>query len=157
MRWEDRAVRAGRGRRNAAIALAFALAAAAIAGCGGSGQGSAKPAPDRCVDGWNEDSTALSFGRHVYNTHESHRAEVALLEAEGGNPNVPAGRICAVVFAVPESDIEYGAVGLVVTDLGWASMQELARDDQATLDRIQGEASSATNATLFPDGQLDPD
>jgi hypothetical protein len=137
--------------------MALALAVAATAGCGGSGPGSAAPAPGRCVDSWNEDSTALSFGRHVYDTHESHRAEVALLAAGDGNPNVPAGRICAVVFAVPESDVEYGAVGLVVTDLGWASMQELARDDQAALDRIQGEAASATNATLFPDGELDAD
>jgi hypothetical protein len=36
-------------------------------------------------------------------------------------------------------------------------MQELARDDQGALERIQGEASGATNATLFPDGQIEPD
>jgi hypothetical protein len=125
--------------------------------CGAAAGGSGAPAPERCVDSWNGESTALSFGRHVYDTHESHRAEVVVLTAEDGNPNVAARGACAVIFAVPESDVEYGAVGLVETDLGWASMQELAREDQEALDRIQSDASSAVNATLFPDGELDAD
>jgi hypothetical protein len=145
-----------RGRRGIAT-FAAVVAAATSGGCGASGGSSAAPAPDRCVDSWNGESTALSFGRHVYDTHESHRAEVAVLKSEDGNPNVAAGGGCAVIFAVPESDVEYGAVGLVETDLGWASMQELAREDQEALNRIQSEASSAVNATLFPDGELDAD
>lgn len=132
------------------------LAAAAASGCGAAGGSSAGPAPAECVRSWNAEATSLRFGRHVYDTHESHRAQVGMLAAADGNPNVAAGGACAAIFAVPESDVEYGAVGLVETELGWASMQELARDDQGELERIQGDASSAANATLFPDGSLEP-
>ncbi len=125
-------------------------------GCGAAGGSSASPAPAECLKSWNAGEISLRFGRHVYDTHESHRAQVGMLEAVDGNPNVAAGGACAVIFAVPESDVEYGAVGLVETELGWASMQELAREDPEELGRIQGEASSAANATLFPDGSLEP-
>jgi hypothetical protein len=134
-----------------ALLLAALLPAA---GCGAAAE-SAEPAPQRCLDSWNADAGAQRFGRHVYNTHESHRAQVAVLTAAEENPNVPAGGACAVIFAIPESDIEYGAVGLVETKLGWASMQELARDDGEKLSAIQAAASGAVNAGLFPDGTLE--
>ena len=59
-----------------------------------------------------------------------------------------------MIFAVPEWDREYGTVGLVMTDYGWASMEELALD-QATLDEIQSTAAESVNAALFPDGALE--
>ena len=62
-----------------------------------------------------------------------------------------------MIFAIPASDKEYGIAGLVETNLGWASMQELARTDPAALEQIQADASEAANATLFPDGSLAPD
>lgn len=131
------------------------LAAAALGGCGAD-QGSVAAVPSECLERWNAEASSQSFGRHVYNTHESHRAQVAMLEPVDANPNVEAGGACAVIFAVPESDIEYGYVGLVTTDYGWASMQELAREDPTALDGIQSEASAAANATVFPDGKLAP-
>lgn len=77
-----------------------------------------------------------------------------MLKPAAPGSNVAAKGACAVIFAVPEWDVEYGYVGLVETDLGWASMEELARGDVTTLDRIQADASAAANATLFPDGKL---
>ena len=67
-----------RGRRGIGVLVAMAAAVTCV-GCGASGGGGAAPAPDRCVDSWNGEDTALSFGRHVYDTHESHRAQVAVL------------------------------------------------------------------------------
>jgi hypothetical protein len=142
-----------RGGGRTALAALVAVVVAGV-GCGSGGE-TAAPAPERCVDSWNADEGALRFGRHVYNTHDSHQAEVALLQAADGNPNIAAGGDCAVIFAIPESDIEYGTVGLVVTKLGWAPMQELARDDEDALFGIQADASGAVNATLFPDGTID--
>jgi len=113
-------------------------------------------APSECLESWNAESTPQRFGRHVYDRHGSQQAQVALLQPADPNPNVAARGACAVIFAVPEWDPEYGTVGLVVTDYGWASMEELAVGDQATLDGIQDAAAESANASLFPDGKLDP-
>lgn len=68
--------------------------------------------------------------------------------------NVRGSSTCAVVFTVPESDPEYGDVGLVVTRFGWASMTELARGDSERLKRIQDSARVEPNAAVFPDGTV---
>lgn len=136
--------------------MALALALALMLGGCDAGQGSVAAAPSECLESWNAEASSQSFGRHVYNTHESHRAQVAKLEPVDPNPNVAAGGACAVIFAVPESDIEYGYVGLVTTDYGWALMEELAREDPTALNHIQADASVAANATLLPDGKLAP-
>ena len=131
------------------------LAGLAASGCG-SGESDVAAAPESCLREWNTDSVATNFGRHVYDTHEAARAQVAVMKPVASTANIDAAGACAVVFAVPASDGEYGDVGLVVTDFGWAQMRELARDDEAELERIQGAASAAANATLFPDGTLEP-
>jgi hypothetical protein len=137
------------------IGAALLLLAVASAGCGGSASEVAA-APEACLEDWNTDSVATNFGRHVYDTHESARAQVAVMKPVASTANIDAAGACAVIFAIPESDGEYGDVGLVVTDFGWAQMRELARDDEAELDEIQEAASGAANATLFPDGTLEP-
>jgi hypothetical protein len=137
-------------------AKAMLLLAVVVPGGCGATETSVAVAPSECLESWNAESTSQTFGRHVYDTHESHQAQVALLQPADPNPNVDRSGECAVIFAVPEWDLEYGAVGLVMTDFGWASMQELARDDQAALNQIQGTASESVNATLFPDGKLEP-
>ena len=113
--------------------------------------------PAGCLESWNADDTAERFGRHIYNSHDTRRTQVGMFEAVSPNPNVPSGGACGVIFAIPASDKEYGIAGLVETNLGWASMQELARTDPAALEQIQADASEAANATLFPDGSLAPD
>lgn len=131
------------------------VAAWLLSGCGGE-RDSVAAAPAECLESWNAESTSLTFGRHVYGTHESHRVQVAQLEPVDPNPNVDEDGACAAIFAVPESDSEYGLVGLVETNLGWASMEELAREDPSALDQIQADASAGANATLLPDGKLEP-
>lgn len=133
--------------------IALLALAASAAGCG-AGSADVPAAPTACLESWNEDGTAERFGLHIYRRHESRRAQVAIFEAVEPNPNIPPKGACGVIFAIPESDREYGIAGLVETDLGWASMRELARTDTAALERIQGDASDAANATLFPDGSL---
>jgi hypothetical protein len=114
-------------------------------------------APAECLESWNAESIPQRFGRHVYDRHESKQAQVAMLEPAGTDANVDRRGACAVIFAVPEYDREYGTVGLVLSDFGWASMEELALDDEAALKEIQATAAEAANATLFPDGKLEAD
>lgn len=149
-----------RGRRRLKLLPALGLAAAAtlaLSACGGDASGSdAVPVAEDCLQSWNAESASLTFGRHVYGTHQSKQAQVTLLEPAEDALTVGGDEACVVVFAVPESDYEYGDVGLVVTKLGWASMRELAPSDQTRLKQIQREATEAPNANLFPDGTLDP-
>ena len=149
--------RALRGRRASATAVIALALTAVLAGCGGDGEEpAAVPVAEDCLRSWNTESASLTFGRHVYEDHQSKQAQVTLLEPSKGAVSVSGPEACAVVFAVPESDVEYGDVGLVVSKLGWVSMKELARGDSARLDQIQREATAAPNANLFPDGSLDP-
>lgn len=148
-----------RGARRAALALAVSLL---VAGCGGNGESGAvaadaPPVADDCLASWNSQTASLTFGRHAYGEHDSRQAQVTVLETGRGAPNVKGKETCAVVFAVPETDYEYGEVGLVVTRFGWASMRELARGEPRLLEEIQREATAAPNANLFPDGSIDPD
>ena len=138
-------------------AVAAAALGLALAGCGGSEEASSSVAvPEDCLRSWNSEQTAVSFGRHVYETHDTRQAQVALLTPTRQSLNISGPEACAVIFAVPESDYEYGDVGLVVTRFGWASMQELARGDQIELERIQREATASPNVNLFPDGTIEP-
>ena len=146
----------GRGRAFRVWALAVVLTFA-IAGCGGGEGGASSVAvSEDCLESWNAEQTSVNFGRHVYTTHDARQAQIALLEPAGESLNIEGTEACAVIFAVPESDYEYGDVGLVVTNFGWASMQELARGDQIALEEIQREATENPNVNVFPDGTLEP-
>lgn len=140
--------------------LPAAAAAALLAGCGEGGEAAATeapPVPEDCLASWNGEAASLAFGKHVFNTHGSARAQIDLVEPAGNAINIKGDEACAVIFAVPPSDYEYGDVGLVVTTFGWASMRELSRGDQAPLLELQEQATEAPNATLFPDGTLGTD
>lgn len=134
--------------------MAAVIATVLLVGCGAEKEPVAS-APAQCLEDWNAQSTSQTFGQHVYDTHDSRRVQVAVLKPVTPTPNIDEEGACAAIFAVPESDYEYGYVGLVETDLGWASMQELARDDPTAQDEIQADASAAANATLLPDGKLE--
>ena len=138
------------------IAISMLLLATAAGGCGAD-EAPVAAAPKACVESWNDVPRSQRFGRHAYDAHESAQAEVARLEPLDPGSIVDERGACAVIFAVPEWDAEYGAVGLVMTPLGWASMEELGRDDPAELERIQEAAAAGANATLFPDGGLEAD
>ena len=147
------AVSRARRRHTRRVVAGLAVAALIASGCGGgSGADTASvPVPEDCLRSWNAEVTSKNFGRHVYVAHETKQAQLALLEPEGDALNI-RGEACAMIFAVPESDAEYGDVGLVITRFGWASMQELARGDQIALEELQREASLNPNVNVFPDG-----
>jgi hypothetical protein len=151
----DRDVGSGR-RRGWTPAVPILVGLALQLGCGGGETASSSPPiPHDCLQSWNSERASLEFGKHVYGEHRSKRAQVALVEPARGSFNVGGDETCAVVFAVEESDPEYGDVGLVVTKFGWASLRELARGDAGRLNALQREATEAPNANLFPDGTLD--
>ena len=141
-----------------ATAIALAAGLLGLTGCGGDGSGSASasaPAvPEDCLRSWNTESSALTYGQHVYTTHRAAQAQVLMVEPSQGSINIKAEAACAVVFAVDRSDYEYGDVGMVVTTFGWASMRELARGDAGRLAELQDAAYAAPNVQLFPDGTL---
>jgi hypothetical protein len=140
--------------------IGIASVAGALAGGGGEGAGAAAtevPAvPTDCLESWNSESASLSYGRHLFGTHRAKQAQVLIVKPEGHSINIRGNSTCAVIFAVDPSDYEYGQLGLVITSFGWASMAELARGDPGRLKELQAAAFAAPNATLFPDGSLQP-
>ena len=143
-------------RRPLTVPLAALAALAVVSGCGGGTTTAAVPVPEDCLRSWNSEGAAKGFGRHVYAEHQTKQAQLALIEPPQASLNIAGAETCAMIFAVPEGDVEYGDVGLVVTRFGWASMQELAREDQVALEEIQREASLNPNVNVFPDGTAEP-
>lgn len=144
------------------VSGACRLAAAALAtlalpvGCGGEGGELAAPEPPaECVREWNGEQASTLFGRHVYGEHGARQGQAARLEPGAGGGAVRGEDACAVVFAVPSYDDEYGDVGLVRTRFGWAPIKELDRD-RKRLAGLQAEAARAPNVTVFPDGTISP-
>ncbi|MGI8728237.1 MAG: hypothetical protein ACR2K6_11250, partial [Solirubrobacterales bacterium] len=133
---------------------------AGTVGCGGDGDGiegsaaAAAAPPSKCVESWNEAPESQTFGLHAYNEHNARQAEVSEVEAGRGSINIRRDEACAVIFAVPTTDEEYGDVGLAKTRFGWASMRELARSDLQRLNELQARASEQPNAVVFPDGTI---
>ena len=149
-------------RRTTAVALTIGVAGIGplLAGCGGEGAGAAAtevPAvPEDCLQSWNAETASLAYGRHLYGTHRATQAQVLVVEPEGRSANIKGDSTCAVVFAVEPTDYEYGQLGMVITNFGWASMVELARGDPEQLQELQATANEAPNVNLFPDGALEP-
>jgi hypothetical protein len=134
--------------RTATLLLLTSLAAA---GCGSTSTAD-NPAPDRCIERWNEDSVARTLGEHAYDDHEIRRALVEETTAPEAK-NVRAERTCLVVFAAQEGDPEEGQLGLVVTRFGWSQLFELGLDEEELLE-LQRSAADESNAGVFPDGSL---
>lgn len=138
----------------ARISATAVAAALLLAGCG-EGAGVAIVPPDgECLESWNSSAAALTFGQHVYRSHQSLRAHVYKTEVGPQSPNIKAQDACAAIFAVISTDAEFGDVGLVETDLGWASMTEIDRANPDRWKAMQEEADRAANTTLFEDGRL---
>jgi hypothetical protein len=136
--------------------VVLAAVVVALSGCGGEPSDARPAVPEDCLQSWNAETASLTFGRHVYNGHVSRQAQILLVDPGDRALNIKGDEACAVIFVVEPSDDEYGDVGLVVTQFGWASMRELARGDSGRLRELQEAATAAPNARLFPDGTLDP-
>jgi hypothetical protein len=140
------------------LAIASLIVVALVAACGGGqedGGESEVAVPPDCLASWNGEDASLSFGRHAYDEHAAREAQLAVLETSRGAINIKGDETCAMIFAVPETDEEYGDVGLAVTKFGWASMQELSRLDYSRLEELQREATRAPNVAVFPDGTVE--
>ena len=99
--------------RCAHAAAAGLVAALLLSACGGGGGPVAftkggPPAPRKCIERWNAEEGALLFGKHAYSPgHDSRAARVFFVnDPERDLPNV-----CTYVFAVSDSDREFGSVG----------------------------------------------
>lgn len=127
--------------RTATTLLAVGLL---LGGCSGVTEESrtARPAASAeivaCAEAFNRERAA-DLGSHAYSEHAARQARVHRIE-EG----------CAVVFVVPESDLEFGAVGEVQRPDGWVSLAELG----SRAPDLQRAASGAVNADVRSSGSV---
>lgn len=146
------AARLALSRYRGPLALLIAGAVVLPFGCGDNDgvafEKGGPPAPRSCLERWNADQSATEFGKHSYLSHNARAAQVfRVAEREGQRP-----RGCAVVFAVSESDREYGTVGEVNFSADWELMNSFpVLGDPA---EVQRSAASNANAKVSSDGRL---
>ncbi len=149
----------GRARLIFAAGLAALLAVAAIVLVSQSGgsKHTFSAAPERCLDGWNEDATAPSqLGVHQYDAHGYNYVQVLTLSSDGSAP-VPESEptaVCGILFASPNLDAEVSAAGLVQLPGGWQPLSRL--QETSRLAEYQAQAQEDYNARLQQDGMIEP-
>ncbi len=156
----SRAVESGgtlaRGRIAIAVVVAVALAAivAVVAGGGGGEERSAAAFPSECVDKWNSDPAAISFGRHNFNGHGYESALVTYLTRAGDErPSADEGS-CAVIFPSRVLDLEPVAAGEVVLAGEWTPISVLPRIELNRVAELQAIAAEDPNTRLESTGDL---
>lgn len=142
----------------AALGLALLLAvivAAVLILAGSSEKHSFEPAPERCVDGWNDDPAAVSLGLHQYSGHGYYNVQVITLSGDGSRavPENTPGALCAIAFAASTLDAEVAAAALVQLPKGWSPLSDLQPSER--LAELQATAGSDYNATLRDDGTIE--
>ena len=102
----------------------------------------------RCVDLWNADAVNVAtIGYHLAYHHMVTRVWIFELPNPGG-----AAR-CAVIGAVPETDLEFGNDGAVsLLNGGWALMATVPELGDPV--DVQRRAAANANASMLPSGQL---
>lgn len=151
-------------RRRLILATGAVVGAALVAGVvlalGGdsapSGAGAA-PAPTECIDRWNDDSNALSYGRHNLTFHSYERAQVGFLPETEDSARVSSDAAegpCAVVFPRSVLDPEPAAAGEVYSGNAWRPISALV--DPGQLGALQSTALRAANARITEAGELEP-
>jgi hypothetical protein len=144
----------GRSRRWIGAA-ALAVMPICAWGCGGgSDEGvpferGSSPPPRRCLERWNADQGTTEFGRHSYVSHKSRAARVFAFRGENASE-----RECAVIFAVSESDREFGTVGQASASAAWEIMSFVGGIGDPV--EAQRRAARSANAGLRSDGRLAP-
>lgn len=148
-----------RRRITIAIAAAFVLgaivAAVAIAGGSGGEERVERPLPDECVRAWNDDQSALAFGRHNFNFHLYRGALVVHLDRDASETSEQEGR-CAVVFPSEALDAEPIAAGQILNGRRWDPISSLEGVGLTRVAELQVTAAGAPNAELDTAGQLSP-
>jgi hypothetical protein len=127
-----------------------------IASGGGDDVPPAEPAPQACLDAWNEDEDALADGRHASGFHGYSRTQVAYISQQGDllGPDRAPGAECAVIFASNGLDSEPDFAVRTLQEGSWNGIN--TRVDPSVLAGLQAGAFSGANATLQQAGELEP-
>jgi hypothetical protein len=149
------------------VAAVFATAALlASGGCGGEEAVNFKkggpPAPRKCLERWNADQAAVSFGQHAYGPdHDSRAGRVFFVN----RPRLGLPNACVVVFAASESDREYGTLGEFSTERrtgngpmasGWQFISRFPVESQKERFELQRSGAERANVALGEGGELAP-
>jgi hypothetical protein len=136
--------------------ILLVLMTALPAGCSGGGEATVPfkkagpPPPTSCIEGYNENTTALELGKHAYSLRHGSRA------ARVFQVNRPAhgGNLCVIVYADVERDREYGTLGQFSFGSQWLPITEYpVRSERERLD-LQRTGAERANAKLNSDGTL---
>ena len=128
-----------------------------IATGGGDDAPPAEPAPQACLEKWNDDEGALSDGRHAFSFHGYTRTQVAYISQQGDvlGPGSAPGAECAVIFASNGLDSEPDFAVRALQDGSWGGIN--TRVDSSVLASLQAGAFNGANAELRKSGKLEPE
>jgi len=146
-------------RARLAVALgATLLLAGVIAGVlvlGGGSQEPATPAAaSDCINAWNEDELATSYGRHNAVAHKYEDVQVTRLELADGQLVESARGECAVIFGAVELDREPDAAGQLLRGETWTPLSLLAGVELDRVAQLQSVAVENANASIDEQGRL---
>ena len=115
------------------------------------------PAPEECVDAWNEDESIIGLAQHQAVAHNYSRVEVAYGTGDGSKVSSKPfeGGSCVLVFAASQLDSELAAAAMINRGKTWEPMVGTGAGVNV-LNELQDGALEAANATLDADGRLSP-
>jgi hypothetical protein len=140
----------------AAVVLAAVIVVVAVASGGDSDGRRTVAAPQRCIDSWNRDQAALSYGRHNFSFHLYKGALVTFLTESGEEVGEDEGGLCAVIFPSQALDPEPFAAGQVLKGKFWFPISGLEGIELSRLAELQVIAAGSPNTTLDVQGVLAP-
>ena len=147
-----------RGRLTFALGAALVLSGIVVAVLVLSGdereQAASVPVPPRCVNAWNGDAAATSYGRHNFNFHQYTGARVTFLTDQGEEVGEEEGGRCAVVFPSRVLDPEPFAAGQVFKAGRWLPISSLQGVELVRVAELQAEAAKAPNTIVDATGKL---
>lgn len=139
----------------AAIVLAAVVVVVLVAGSDSVDLPEPAEASAECVDSWNHDAAALSFGAHNATAHGYVDIHVTHLSDDGSELADPDSGSCAVIFARSTLDPEPGAAGQLLSEDGaWEPLAGRSGYDVSSLTELQSDALQLANAELQPDGTI---
>lgn len=146
---------APRARLAVALGAALALAGVIVAVLAfGDASDEAPAAASDCIEAWNEDSLATSYGRHNAIFHKYEDVQVVRLELAGGElAESPRGE-CAVVFGAVELDSEPIAAGQLLRGETWTPFSLLAGVELDRVAELQAVAIEGANVSIDEQGKL---
>jgi hypothetical protein len=135
----------------------IAIVAIVAVASGGGGDEREVTADPHCIEAWNSDPAARSYGRHNFSFHLYKGALVTYLDINGNevDPGDPDG-LCAVIFPAKVLDSEPFAAGQVLEGKRWSPISSLDRVELTHVAELQVLAAGHPNTTLDVQGVLAP-